>query len=151
LEDSGLISKEKFEVESVSLSELFEEQCPIYMSYGMSYDEFWNDSPYRAMFYRKAKQISTKQKNEELWLQGAYVYDAISRLVPVLHAFAKSGTKPLPYLDKPFNLSGIDNLDKNNQEDEEKRQQQIKNERLIAQVHFDAWARATAKHFENKS
>lgn len=150
MEDSGLISKEKFKVESVSLSKLFEEQCPIYMSFGMSYDEFWNESPYRAMFYRKKKQIQTKQKNEELWMQGAYVYEAICRVSPILHDFAKAGTKALPYLDKPFALNDLDK-EINEAEDEEKRQQQIKNERLIAQVHFAAWARATAKHFENKS
>ena len=38
----GLISEEdKSRVESVSLTKLFEKACPIYMSYGMSYNDFW--------------------------------------------------------------------------------------------------------------
>ncbi len=103
------------------------------------------------MFYRKKKLLQAKQKNEELWMQGVYVYEAICRVSPILHAFAKAGTKPLPYLDKPIDIYGVDSEIANKEEDEEKRQQQIKNERLIAQVHFAAWAKATAKRFENKS
>lgn len=146
MEDSGLISKDKSKVESVFLTDIFEEQCPIYMSYGMTYDEFWNDSPYKTVFYRKAKEIQTKQKDEEFWMQGVYVYEALCRVSPILHAFAKSGTKPLPYLKEPLLFNSIDH--KETKEDEEQR---IKNERLIAQVHFDRWAKATAKRFENKS
>ena len=40
-----------------------------------------------------------------IWLQGLYVYQAIINAAPVLHAFAKPGTKPIPYLDKPIPLT----------------------------------------------
>lgn len=40
-----------------------------------------------------------------MWLQGAYVYEAICRVSPVLHAFAKKGAKPMPYLSEPYALS----------------------------------------------
>lgn len=33
---------------------------------------------------------------------------------------------------------------------EEEKQKEIENARLIAQVHFENWARATKKQFENK-
>ena len=59
---SGLISEEKSKVEYTSLTQLFEELCPIFMSYGMSYNEYWYGSPYRAKFYSKAHQIKIKQK-----------------------------------------------------------------------------------------
>lgn len=144
MEDSRLISeiREKSKVESVSLTEIFEKLCPIYMSYGMTYDEFWYDSPYRAKFYREAKKIQVKQKDEELWLQGVYIYDALCRVSPILHAFCKSGTKPLPYAEKPYMAQKED--EKANEE------QRIENERLIAQVHFQQWARAAEKRFNNK-
>lgn len=35
-----------------------------------------------------------------MWLQGMYIYDAISRLSPILRAFAKKGTKAQPYADE---------------------------------------------------
>ena len=60
---SGLKSEQK-RVESISLTALFEKWCPIYMSYGMSYDEFWKESPYRAKFYRDAHELKHKQKDE---------------------------------------------------------------------------------------
>ena len=106
MEGSRPKSEERFgiksKVESASLTQTFEKLCPIYMSYGMSYDEFWYGSPYRAKFYREAKEISTKEKDTEFWMQGVYIYDALCRVSPILHAFSKSGTKPLPYLDKPY-------------------------------------------------
>jgi hypothetical protein len=117
------------------------------MSYGMSYDQFWYDSPYIARFYRLSKEIQARQKDEEFWMQGVYIYEALCRVSPVMHAFAKSGTKPLPYLKEPILMTQHEM----HEETEEEKEQRIKNERLIAQAHFTAWARATAKHFENKS
>ena len=112
------------------------------MSYGMSYDEFWYGEPYRAKFYREARILKAKQKDEESWLQGVYIYDALCRVSPILHAFCKSGTKPLPYVEKPYMAK--------QEEDKVNEQKRIENERLIAQVHFQQWARAAEKRFNNK-
>ena len=49
-------------VEYVSLSERFEELCPIFMNIGMSYKEFWEDDPTMARQYLKAFKM--KQKNK---------------------------------------------------------------------------------------
>lgn len=136
--------RQKSRVESTSLTEIFEECCPIYMGYGMSYDEYWYDSPYKTKFYREAYEVQMKRKDEEFWMQGMYIYDALCRVSPILHAFSKSGTKPLPYPEKPY-LYMV-----NNKMSEEEKQQKEENERLIAMVHFNNWARATAKHFENE-
>lgn len=142
---SGLDSKEEGEksrVESISLTKIFEELCPIYMGYGMSYDEYWYGEPYRAKFYRDAYEIQMKHKDEEFWMQGMYIYDALCRVSPILHAFSKSGTKPLPYPKEPYLVE----IDKANSEEEKKKK--IENERLIAKIHFENWARETAKRFE---
>lgn len=137
---------EESKVESISLTKIFEELCPIYMGYGMSYDEFWYGEPYRAKFYREAHEIQIKQKDEEFWIQGMYIYEALCDVSPILHAFSKSGTKPLPYREEPY----MSKIFKEKHETEEEKQQRIKNEQLIAQLHFEAWARETAKKFENK-
>lgn len=141
---SGLKSEQK-RVESISLTTLFEKWCPVYMSYGMSYDEFWKESPYRAKFYREAHELKLKQKDELMWVQGMYIYEALCEVSPVLHAFSKKGTKPLPYSEKPY-LSKIDK--KVTKQEKEK---QIENERLIAQIHFQNWARNTKKMFEKEN
>ncbi len=143
---SGLKSKNK-SVESISLTTLFEKMCPIYMSYGMSYDEYWYESPYRVKFYREAYELKQKQKDEQMWVQGMYIYEALCEVSPVLHAFSKSGTKPLPYARKPY----LSDMTIDEEDEKRKKQQQIENERLIAQIHFQNWARNTKKMFENKN
>ena len=139
-----LISEEKSKVEFISLTKTFEELCPIYMSYGMSYDEYWYGEPFRTKYYRDSHKLKIKQKDEEMWIQGMYIYEALCKVSPILHAFSKKGTKPLPYSDKPY-MSSI----KTNQSSVDK-EQEIKNAQMIAQIHFNNWARATRKQFENK-
>ena len=121
--------------------------CPIYMSYGMSYDEYWYESPYRVKFYREAYELKQKQKDEQMWVQGMYIYEALCEVSPVLHALSKSGTKPLPYARKPY----LSDMTIDEEDEKRKKQQQIENERLIAQIHFQNWARNTKKMFENKN
>lgn len=132
-------------VESISLSEIFEECCPVYMGYGMTYDEYWYDDPWRARFYRETYEIQMKRKDEELWIQGMYIYEALCDVSPILHAFSKGGTKPLPYSDKPYSAK------RELEMSEEEKMKKIENERLVAQLHFERWVRATAKQFENKN
>ena len=142
---NGLISEEKPKVEHTSLTKTFEELCPIFMSYGMSYDEYWYGSPYRAKFYLQAHKIKIKQKDEELWMQGMYIYEALCDVSPILHAFSKKGTKPLQYRTRPMS----DQLD--DVKTEKEKEQEVENERLKARVFFENWARATSKHFKNNN
>lgn len=146
---SGLESEER-KVESTSLTTLFEKWCPIYMSYGMTYDEYWKESPYRAKFYRESHELKVKQSDEQMWVQGMYIYEALCKVSPILHAFSKSGTKPLPYAERPYLYNMKTEAEQNKEKEEAEKKQKIENERLIAQVHFENWARNTAKMFENK-
>lgn len=141
----GLVTKDKSEVEDTSLTYFFEKLCPVYMSYGMSYDEFWYKSPYRARFYLEAQKRKIKQQDEYMWVQGMYIYEALCKVSPVLHAFSKKGTKPLPYSEKPY-LRDNDDL----QSEEEKRQKE-ENERLLVKLHFKKWVKDTQKRFKKKN
>ena len=61
-----------------------------------------------AKYYRQADEIRQNRRNQELWLQGMYIYEALCDVSPVLNAFAKRGTKPNPYTDHPYPLSTKD-------------------------------------------
>ena len=151
MENSGFVTKEdRDEVESdFPLTKLFELWCPIYMSYGMSYDDYWNGEPRMCKFYKEAYDIRRKRDDEDAWWQGLYIYDAFCRVSPVLNAFAKNGTKPLPYVDKPYTQS--DKYKQLNEKlSDEEEQKLIENERLKARVTFHAWARAGNKQKKNK-
>lgn len=68
---------------------------------GMSYDEFYRKDHTLTIAYRRAYEKKRKAKNEELWLMGAYVYEAVARVAPLLIPF-NSHPKAEPYLDKPY-------------------------------------------------
>ena len=73
-----------------------------------------------------------------------YVYEAILDCSPVLHAFSKKGTKPLPYAEKPY-LTDVFETKTEAQKEQEK-----ENERLKFLIQMNNWFRATEKQFKNK-
>ena len=90
---------------SFTYTEKFYELFPYYLAIGMTYDQYWNDDPTLVKYYRKAAEIQKERRNEELWLQGMYIYEALCDVSPILHAYAKKGTKPQPYSDKPYSIT----------------------------------------------
>lgn len=83
----------------------FNEVFPYYLAIGMTYEQFWEQDCELVKYYRKAMKIRQELSNQQAWLQGLYVYEAIADLTPILHAFAKKGSKPKPYPSKPFEFS----------------------------------------------
>ena len=139
---SGVSSREN--VESTSLTKLFEHECPYYMSYGMSYDEYWFGDAYLVQFYRDSYKLKMRYDYVFMWKQGMYIYEALCDVSPILHAFSKKGAKPLQYRTKPMSEE-IKEI-----KTEREKEVEVKNERLKARVFFERWARATKKHFENQ-
>lgn len=72
-----------------SYGEKFEELFPYYLSLGMTEEQYWDKDCRLVIFYRKAEELRTSRKNQEMWLQGAYFYEALSRVSPLLHALPK--------------------------------------------------------------
>lgn len=69
------------------------------MLYGMSYDEFWYGKPILAKYYREKHKLEIEQTNQQLWLQGLYIYDAFA--VVLSNAFSKRKEK---YIEQPLDL-----------------------------------------------
>ena len=84
----------------------------------MTEEQFWDRDPNLAKYYRQAEEIRNERMNQELWLQGMYIYEALCDVSPILNAFAKRGTKPHKYPDKPYSIS--EKQRKREVEDEEK-------------------------------
>ena len=89
----------------VTYTEIFYQHFPYYLSIGMTYEQYWDGTPSLAKYYRKAEEMRRERANHDMWLQGMYVYEAICDASPILHAFAKKGTKPHPYAEKPYSLT----------------------------------------------
>jgi hypothetical protein len=108
----------------------------------MTPEQYWDGDPLLAKYYRQAEEIRNKRRNQELWLQGMYIYEALCNVSPVLQAFAKKGTKPLPYPDHPYSLTTKE------REDERKLQEQRDREK--ARRYMEAQMARLNKRFESK-
>ena len=96
--------------------------------YGMTYDEFWRDDPWLALYYREAWIEKRKAENRRDWLMGAYVYNAMS--ITLANAFKKKGSKPEKYLEEPFPIFPMTE----EEEEEKKRQEKEKIEAVYASI-----------------
>ena len=118
-----------------SLTERFYEHLPFYLSIGMTYEQYWDGDCLLARYYRKAHRMKQQRRNQELWLQGAYFYEALTDVAPVLHAFAKKGTKTTPYVSEPFALTDREVKERR------KREERLRYDKQKAKV--AAWAAKT--------
>lgn len=92
------------------------------MSIGMSYDEFWNGDVHAVKAYRTANALRDKRRNQELWLQGRYIYDALCAVSPLF----RFSTKPVssePYVKEPYPItaSEVRELEERKAREEEER------------------------------
>ena len=126
---------------SNSYTTTFEEHFPYYLVIGMSAEQYWDGDPSLVKAYRKAEEIRQKRRNEELWLQGMYIYEALCDVSPMLHAFAKRGTKPRPYSDRPYAIT--------NRDREEEHRVQMEKERERAKNYMEAKMAAINKRFKS--
>lgn len=127
---------------SNSYTSAFYDQFPYYLSIGMTPEQYWDGDPTLAKYYRKAEELRNHRRNQELWLQGMYIYDALCDVSPIFHAFAKKGTKPRPYPDHPYSLT--------NREREEEQKMKEKREREKARQYMEAKMAEINKRFESK-
>lgn len=143
----GDIVKENSEkVESISLTETFEKFCPFFISIGMSYEQFWDEDPTITKTYYEAYKMKMEREIDkiewQMWKQGVYIYEALVDVSPILHAFAKKGTKALPYPKEPYSFK--------DKKTEEQKQKEAENERLRAMINFNNWCREMNKKFKNE-
>lgn len=97
------------------------------MSIGMSYDEFWDGDVEAVKAYRKAYELKERRKNQELWLQGMYFYEALCDASPLFRFSMKKGTiKPEPYVKEPYPIT------ESEVKEREEREARLKEERLKA-------------------
>ena len=108
---------------SNSYTTTFYDHFPYYLSIGMTAEQYWDGDPSLAKYYRKSDDLRRKRRNEELWLQGMYIYEALCDVSPVLHSFARKGTKPLPYPDHPYAITNRDREEEHKLREKREREQ----------------------------
>ena len=91
--------------QTVSYSDVFIEHEPFYISIGMSRTEYWHGKAELTKVYRKAYEMQRDRRNQELWLQGLYIYEALIDVSPLYHDFLKRKPEPLPYTKEPYPIT----------------------------------------------
>ena len=124
-------------------TERFYEMFPYYLSIGMTPEQYWDGDCTLVKYYRAAEELRNERRNQELWLQGMYIYEALCDVSPVLHSFAKKGTKPHPYSSRPYAIS-----------EKQIKQEHEEKERKLAEKgkrFMEAMMQSTNKRFKEQS
>jgi hypothetical protein len=95
---------------------------------GMSYEQYWEQSPYLVVAYRKAYRLRRETENEQAWLQGLYVFDAFA--VVMANVFAKRGSKRQEYLERPIDIYPLTEREKKRRQAEENAKMQAATEAI---------------------
>lgn len=106
----------------------------------MTYEQFWDMDSTLVVDYRKADELRSERRNQELWLQGMYIYEALCDVAPVMRAFTKKGTKPHKYPSEPYALSN-----KQRRESAEKQERKVFDKGLAV---MEALMKQTKKKFQ---
>lgn len=104
VERDTLIESEN-EQKGQAYSDLFRTMCPYYLSIGMTWKQYWDDDCGLTVYYREAEELRNKRRNEQAWLQGMYIYDALGRLSPIFQIFGKGQVKARPYVESPYPIT----------------------------------------------
>lgn len=106
----------------------------------MTYDQFWNEDCELVKYYQKAAQIKQDLKNQDAWLQGMYIYEALVDASPLFRAMGAK--KPTPYRREPYDL--------NIRKDERVQQKREQKNDDKAKAFMEAFAMANNKKFQQK-
>lgn len=86
----------------MTCAEVFERDCPYYLSIGMTYEQYWYGDVWMVRAFHKADKLRQERENTNAWLLGAYVGRAIESTIG--NAFRKKGAKPAEYPKQPIEL-----------------------------------------------
>lgn len=106
------------------------------MSFGMSYEQYWDGDVSAHRAFREADKIRTRRRNQEAWLQGAYFYEALCDAASLFRGMKPS--RPQSYRKEPYD---IDEEDRKQREEAEAREKYLRMKDKVA---------AFAKAFNDK-
>lgn len=68
----------------------------------MTYEQYWEMDCQMVKYYREAYELRREVANQDAWIQGMYIYEALVDVAPYLRAFGAK--KPVPYRKEPYEL-----------------------------------------------
>ena len=136
----GLTESSELNKNAPWFAEFADNLCAYYMFIGVSFYEYWFGDYSQFRFCEEAYRLRERERNTDRWMMGRYVYDAVGALTPLLHPFAKSGTKAEPYLTCPYPTSSEEAEERKAQEE------RIRYETMKAKT--QNWAERVNAHYK---
>ena len=93
----------------------------------MSYSDYWDGDPEIVKYYRDKRKYEQEYLSFQMWLQGAYIYEAIIEASPVYNFFSKH-RKPEPYREQPIPIGKVE---RQHREEERQRQQMAAGKKIM--------------------
>lgn len=112
------------EIQKFSFAKVYNDAFPVYLSIGMTSHQYWDEDAMLTKQYREAFKLMQSRKNKDAWLQGRYVYEAMSSALSAL--FSKNRSDIYPYPSEPFPIT------KEEVEDRERREYEARRQRIMA-------------------
>lgn len=129
-----------------AFTEVFLRVFPQYLAMGMSYEEFWRGPASLAKSYREAQEMRRREEEWGRWRQGAYIYDALLRVAPVMRAsFGGGKVEPGKYPDEPWPLTEKEARERAEAREKENYERYIERMELASARELKRRAEETAK------
>ena len=68
------------------------------MTIGMTYEQYWYGDPWMVVSFRKAHEMRNEMLNQQMWLMGVYISDAVGSVV------SNALGKRRDYMKQPIDL-----------------------------------------------
>ena len=118
-------------------TQIFEDACPFYLAIGMTLREYWEGDASLPRYYRKAYQIKQDEFNNQAWLQGVYIYDAISTALHNALRDPKKG-RAREYAKQPYHF-------RQKEKTEQEKSKEVEAEQAKAAAWMEAFVRLNNK------
>lgn len=76
------------------------------MALGMTYEQFWYGDPWMVKTFERAHELKKEMLNEQMWMQGLYIYDAVKAVV------SSALGKKTDYMKQPVDLHPVTDAEK---------------------------------------
>lgn len=106
----------------------------------MTPDEYWHGPPGLAKAYREAYKIRANERNEELWRQGLYIYDAVSVAIHNNINLSGKNRERKTYMSEPLRIFAMT-------EEEKKQEQETARKEAISGL--KTWGQELRRKFDN--
>lgn len=112
----------------LSLMAAFEQACPMYLLWGMTYEQYWDGDVSAHKMFKRAAKLRRKQTNEDAWLQAAYIYEAMCAASSLFRGMKPS--RPQKFRDEPYDIFEEDR--KRREEEESRAKYEAMREKVAA-------------------